>query len=143
MDEALLTYRGVVYPWQCDHMGHMNVMWYTGKFDEASWALFAHLGLAPATLRESGRGMVAADQHTQYSSELVAGDLVSIHTCVLAVGSKSIRFRHEMRREPEGSVAAVSTLVGVHIDTRLRQSLPLPARVRELAEPLMDCEALR
>ncbi len=20
------TYRGVVYPWQCDHMGHMNVM---------------------------------------------------------------------------------------------------------------------
>ena len=29
-----ITYRGVVYPWQCDHMGHMNVMWYAGKFDE-------------------------------------------------------------------------------------------------------------
>src|SRR6266542_3912128 len=22
-----ITYRGVVYPWQCDHMGHLNVMW--------------------------------------------------------------------------------------------------------------------
>ena len=25
------TYRGAVYPWHCDHMGHMNVMWYVGK----------------------------------------------------------------------------------------------------------------
>lgn len=141
--ETLLTYRGVVYPWHCDHMGHMNVMWYTGKFDEATWALFAQLGLTPAALRDGGRGMVAADQHIQYSSELLAGDLLSVHTRVLAVGSKSIRFRHEMRREPDGRLAAVSTLVGVHIDTRLRQSLPLPGRVRELAEPLLCAEESR
>jgi acyl-CoA thioester hydrolase len=32
----MLTYRGTVYPWQCDHIGHMNVMWYVGKFDEAT-----------------------------------------------------------------------------------------------------------
>src|SRR5262249_6078235 len=38
--EPLITARSVVYPWQCDHMGHMNVMWYTGKFDEATWHLF-------------------------------------------------------------------------------------------------------
>jgi acyl-CoA thioester hydrolase len=35
---ATVTYRGVVYPWHCDHMGHMNVMWYVGRFDEATWA---------------------------------------------------------------------------------------------------------
>ena len=23
-----ITYRGVVYPWQCDHMGHMNVFFH-------------------------------------------------------------------------------------------------------------------
>ena len=34
MAEPILTYRGTVYPWHCDHMGHMNVMWYVGKFDE-------------------------------------------------------------------------------------------------------------
>ena len=39
------TYRGAIYPWQCDHMGHMNVMWYVGKFDEATWNLFAALGV--------------------------------------------------------------------------------------------------
>lgn len=34
----VLTFKGTVYPWHCDHMGHMNVMWYTGRFDEATWA---------------------------------------------------------------------------------------------------------
>jgi hypothetical protein len=34
-----ITYRGVVHPWHCDHMGHMNGMWYVGKFDEATWNL--------------------------------------------------------------------------------------------------------
>jgi hypothetical protein len=24
--EPLVAYRGVVYPWRCDHVGHMNVM---------------------------------------------------------------------------------------------------------------------
>ena len=33
--EQEATYRGTVYPWQCDHVGHMNIMWYVGKFDEA------------------------------------------------------------------------------------------------------------
>jgi acyl-CoA thioesterase FadM len=37
MADLIDTYRGVVYPWHCDHMGHMNVMWYVGKFDEATW----------------------------------------------------------------------------------------------------------
>jgi hypothetical protein len=32
--EPIVTYRGSVYPWHCDHVGHMNVMWYVGKFDE-------------------------------------------------------------------------------------------------------------
>ena len=32
MSEWKTTYRGIVYPWHCDHMGHMNVMWYAGKF---------------------------------------------------------------------------------------------------------------
>lgn len=31
MSAALVTYRGVVYPSQCDPMGHMNVMWCPGS----------------------------------------------------------------------------------------------------------------
>ena len=46
----VITYRGTVYPWQCDHMGHMNVMWYVGKFDEATWQILSTLGLSRTRL---------------------------------------------------------------------------------------------
>jgi hypothetical protein len=57
-----VTYRGMVYPWHCDHMGHMNVMWYVGKFDEATWQLFSSIGITAEYLRAGDRGMVAVDQ---------------------------------------------------------------------------------
>src|SRR5690349_9906137 len=67
------TYRGTVYPWQCDHMGHMNIMWYVGKFDEANWNLFARIGLTSGYLRDSGRGMAGVQQNISYQRELFAG----------------------------------------------------------------------
>src|ERR1700758_2810342 len=54
-DKQIISARGVVYPWQCDHMGHMNVMWYTGKFDEATWHLFGYIGVTPSYLRDQAR----------------------------------------------------------------------------------------
>ena len=48
------TYRGTIYPWHCDHMGHMNVMWYVGEFDEATWHLLASAGLIAKRMREEG-----------------------------------------------------------------------------------------
>jgi len=137
MTGSILTYRGAVYPWHCDHMGHMNVMWYVGKFDEATWHLFAQVGLTPGLLRESGRGMVAVEQTIQYKRELVAGDLVTIRSSVLEVKEKSIRFLHEMRKEGADEIAATTTLVGVHLDTATRRACALPAlvgaRVQELS----------
>lgn len=82
-DKQIITFRGVVYPSQCDHMGHMNVMWYTGKFDEATWHLFSHIGLTPSYLREHKRGMAGLQQETSYKQELFAGDLVVIRSEIL------------------------------------------------------------
>jgi hypothetical protein len=33
MSEWTESFRGVVYPWHCDHLGHMNVQHYVGMFD--------------------------------------------------------------------------------------------------------------
>ena len=52
MTADIITYRGATYPWQCDHMGHMNIMWYVGKFDEANWNLFAAIGITPSYIRQ-------------------------------------------------------------------------------------------
>src|SRR5215831_16107426 len=94
--EPPVTYRGVVYPWHCDHMGHMNVMWYVGKFDEATWQLLAAIGATPARLQEELFGLVAVEQHITYKRELRAGDLLTIRSSVLESKEKSVRFAHEM-----------------------------------------------
>lgn len=129
-NESAVTYRGVVYPWHCDHVGHMNVMWYVGKFDEATWNLFLRAGITPSYLRSNQRGMAAVDQHIEYRRELKAGDVVSIRSVVLELGEKKIRFRHEMRNEDTGEIAAVTTLLGVHMDTHARKSCPFPVELQ-------------
>jgi len=127
------TYRGAVYPWQCDHMGHMNVMWYVGKFDEATWNLFAVVGLTPTLLRTQNRGMAAVQQNISYRRELNAGDVVMVRSAVLEVRDKVLRFVHEMRDAESGEIAALCELTGVHIDAKARKSCPFPAEVLSLA----------
>jgi acyl-CoA thioester hydrolase len=136
--ESPITYRGTVYPWQCDHMGHMNVMWYVGKFDEATWHHMSSLGLTPSRLQKEGRGMVAVEQHLEYKRELLAGDIITIRSAVLEVKEKVIRFTHEMRKDETGEVAATTILVGVHIDTSARKAQPLPADVLERAAGMVN-----
>ena len=120
------TYRGTVYPWHCDHMGHMNVMWYVGKFDEATWQLFHAMGITSSFLRERRRGMAAVEQRIQYRRELRAGAVISIRSAPVEVREKVVRFVHEMRDDETGETAAVCALTGVHIDTDTRKSCALP-----------------
>ena len=140
MTSEAATYRGTVYPWQCDHVGHMNIMWYVGKFDEANWNFFARLGLTPTYLRESGRGMAAVQQNISYKRELLAGDIVEITSSLLEIRHKSIRFVHEMRNAETGEVAALCELTGVYMDRRLRKSCAFPDEIRKMAEALLSEE---
>jgi acyl-CoA thioester hydrolase len=135
--DGLLTYRGTVYPWHCDQIGHMNVMWYVGKFDEATWHLFAALGLTPTTLRENNRGMVAVEQNIQYKRELLAGDIVSVHSVLLEIKDKALRFSHTMSKADTGEVAAITILTGVHLDKAARRACMLPAAVKEKAAAIL------
>lgn len=66
MSALPITYRGCVYPWHCDHVGHINVMHYVGKFDEATWNFFSLLGVTPTYLRDNDVGMAAVQQNLTY-----------------------------------------------------------------------------
>jgi acyl-CoA thioester hydrolase len=125
----ITTYRGTVYPWHCDHMGHMNVMWYVGKFDEAVWNLFLEIGLAPSYLRSQDRGMAAVKQSLEYKRELRPGDVVHIRSSVIGLGEKTLTVRQTMTHGEDGGVAATMEAVAVHLDTRLRKAIALPPQV--------------
>ena len=138
MSESTITYRGTVYPWQCDHMGHMNVMWYAGRFDEASWQLLSMMGLTAARFREECVGMAAVEQHVRYLHELHAGDPITVRSAILELGTTSIRLMHEMRNDATGDTAATSAIVAVYIDATMRKARPLPTDVRQRVAHVID-----
>ena len=117
-----ITYRGLVHQWHCDHMGHMNVMWYVGKFDEATWNLAATMGMTSRYMRESNRGMAAVDQRVCYRKEALVGDVIVVRSAVLELKPKSVRFVHEMFRGVGGDHLSTMMVTGVHIDIVARKS---------------------
>jgi acyl-CoA thioester hydrolase len=135
--DGLLTYKGTVFPWHCDEMGHMNVMWYVGKFDEATRHFFHEIGITPAFVRETRRGMAAVEQTIQYKRELRAGDIVAVHSVLLEIKDKSVRFTHDMRNVETGEIAAATTLTAVHFDTVARRACAFPDGVREKAGAML------
>jgi len=136
LSAALITYRGAVYPSQCDHMGHMNVASYVAKFDEATWQLFTAIGLTPSRLRSENIGMAGVEQHIEYKRELYPGDVVSVSSTVLEVKDKVLRFSHEMKNDETGELAAKMVVVAVHLDRATRRARAFPNDVRERASSM-------
>ena len=94
MGDLVQTYRGTVMPWHCDHMGYMNVMWYVGKFDEATWNLFSEVGITPRFLKDKQRAMAAVQQNITYKRELLSGDVVAVRSGILEMREKVAKFVH-------------------------------------------------
>lgn len=107
-----ITYRGTVYPWHCDHMGHMNVMWYVGKFDEALWSFLVPFGLTPGWLRE-----------------LHAGDVVLVRSRVTELRERVLRIEQTMFDAALDRPAASMQVTAVHLDTAARRAVPFPAGI--------------
>ena len=136
--KPIVTYRGAVYPWHCDHNGHMNVMWYVGKFDEATWNMMAAIGITPSYMRDTQTGMAGVQQNITYKRELFAGTIVEIRSRVTDIGERKIVWVHEMRDGENDEICAVCELTAVHIDRATRRSCPLPIEVRTRALDLLD-----
>ena len=56
MGRHVETYRGIVYPWQCDAMGHLNTQHYVGIFDQTLLQLVAELGYVSGDGPHARRG---------------------------------------------------------------------------------------
>ena len=133
LKSAAPTYVGTVYPRDTDHMGHVNVASYTQIFDSATWVFFDRCGLGRNYFDATQRGMAALEQQLTYKKELFAGDTVMVHTAILAVQEKTIRFRHTLQLAVSGETVATSELIGAHLDRKSHHAVPFP---REIAQCL-------
>ena len=141
MNELPITHRGAVMPWECDHMGHMNVIYYTAKFDQATWPFFASIGFTARHMKELGVGVGAVRYDIRYFHELLTGDTLTVRTRLLEVRDKVIRYRHEMTADQSGELAATAEVTAVHMDTGKRKSCPFAPEILEKALAVMAEQA--
>lgn len=134
MPEISITYKGSVYPRDCDHMGHMNVAAYVEKFDNATWNFMTERGLTRSYLEMHGIGLAAINQNITYKRELRAGDVMTIHSELLELAGKKIRFRSVMFNGETGEEAAEIEQLAVCLDTNLRKSRDFPEEIVKRAQ---------
>jgi acyl-CoA thioester hydrolase len=130
-----LAFRGVVHPWMCDAMGHMNVRHYTGLFDDCAWHVLGFL--LPSNKSDAATGWVVATMTMTFLKEVVPGTMLILDPRVVRIGSKSISMRIEMRDAASGVHYATGEFVSVLFNLRTRTSLALPEEVLGRAGQLL------
>lgn len=131
------TYRGVAFPWHCDHFGHMNVRWYGHFFDDAAFQIWTVLGHGFKKMEADGIHTVIAKSTIEYLCEVAAGDLFVIETGFLKCGTKSCVHLQRMINADTSQLYAIQETVEVFFDATTRKSAEMPAAVRPLIEANM------
>ena len=133
-----LTYRGVVYPPDCDHMGHMNVASYVEKFDQATWHVFRLCGITRSYLQDQRRVMAGVHQEISYQRELFPGDTIRIESALTEAGARKLSWTHEMFDDVTDERVASCALTAVHIDASSRKAVEFPPHIHEVAARLLE-----
>ena len=103
---AMISYRSVVNPSDCDFLGHMNVSKYFAACSDGVLAIQSEMGLTASDMRSGRRlSFAVVHAHSDFRSELSAGDAVRLETEILDIGNKSISFRHRLIRAEDDVIA--------------------------------------
>lgn len=127
-------FRGVIYPWHCDHQGHMTVMHYVGMFDQAFWHLTSAIGFSRAELDRTNRGFVDVKSTIEYKAEQGVGSLLVIDGGLVRFGTSSISPFFRMKNCETGELAATMESVTVYFDLASRTKVPLSNEDRKRLE---------
>jgi acyl-CoA thioester hydrolase len=132
------TYRGVVYPAQCDAMGHMNVQYYVAAFDQAMWHLVHEIGYRKPVATGTGYGWADVRHVVEYRNELPVGALYRVASTIRKVGRSSMVTYHRMFGTDENTLSAECEMTSVYFDRSNRVSCPLPTALRDAAVALIS-----
>lgn len=133
------TFRGVVYPWFCDFMGHMNTQFYCTLFDGATLHFLNHVEKR-GDMQSVSMGWVDVRQLIEYRHEVRSGELLIITTKLLKLGNSSLTFKHAMYDADFATLRATSEHVVAMFSLTERKSSPLGQAARHRAETLLKDE---
>ncbi len=131
-----IMHRATIPESYLDEMGHMNVMWYTYLFGQATDGLFNQIGLTEQYFTSNQAGSFALEQRFRYLAEVRVGQSVAIRSRVLGHSTKLLHAMHIMTKDDDEVIAATGEFIGAHIDMRVRRTAPFPAHILQSLDQL-------
>jgi len=131
---AMISFRSVVDPSDCDFLGHMNVSRYFAACSDGVFAIQSEMGLTANDMRDGRRlSFAVVNAQSDFRAELSAGDAIRLETSVMEIGSKSMTFRHRLIRSTGDTVAFETVFKCVLLSLETRRAAEIPDDVRETA----------
>lgn len=136
---AMITFRSVVDPADCDFLGHMNVSRYFAACSDGVFAIQSEMGLTASDMRKGRRlSFAVVHANSDFKSELSAGDAICLKTSIAAIGSKSITFKHRLIRSEDDAVAFETVFKCVMLNLATRRAVEIPDEIRRKAEAWLE-----
>ncbi|MEV5652667.1 thioesterase family protein [Nocardia sp. NPDC052254] len=108
---------------------HMNAQYYGIVVYRAHAAFTDALGLGDDYVRRTGCGKVVVQTAMSYEREVRRGARLAVDSWLLGVDAKRLHFFHELRNLDDGSRAAVSEQLDLHVDLGTRRTAAMPPDV--------------
>lgn len=131
---AMISFRSVVDPSDCDFLGHMNVSRYFAACSDGVIAIQSEMGLTANDMRTGRRlSFAVVNANSDFRAELSAGDTIRLETSIVEVGSKSMTFSHRLIRSEGETLAFETVFKCVLMSLETRRAATIPDDVRERA----------
>ncbi len=132
------TYRGLVMAQEVDSNGHMNVQFYTTKFDMASGQFMASIGIDFTKMKAQQKGFAYVEMNIRYIKEVLEDDPIHIETKVLACSRKVVTIFHTLKHSLTGEVASTAEAKWVVLDKVARRADLLDEQTRQQLEKMIE-----
>jgi len=136
--KKFLTYKGAVMTWECDSNGHMNVMYYINKFENAGRNLSLEMGTSKMMSKEIG--FVVVEHTIKYLKEVFEDDLLYVESCLVSFSNKALIMRHEMYNGLSKELVSTMDVVGVLFDKINRKAISIPEESKEILQKMVKGE---
>jgi len=120
------TFRGYVMQDELDSNDHMNVQYYTKKFDLASGQLLARLGFDYQDKMEDNYGFAYVESTIKYLKEVKGDSPIHITSEIHEVARKVVTVKHSMWHSVTNVLHSECYMKWLFFDRVTRKSVLLP-----------------
>ena len=123
---------------ELDSNNHMNVQFYTKKFDIASGQLLARLGFDYQDILDREVGFAYVESVIKYIREVMGDSPIHITSEIHQVENKVVTVKHSMIHSIKGTLHSECYMKWLLFDRQLRKSIPLPEELSKSLKSLIQ-----